>query len=83
MGRHPVFDQIQEEAIKSEMLKKAAAENSKDDFRYVFERAFEGLVIDLMEGNEEIFGKLMARWRIQETGRRAPAPQSLESFEED
>ena len=54
------FDQIQEEAIESEMLKKAAAANSKDDFRYVFEKAFEGLVIDRMEGNEEIFGKLMA-----------------------
>ncbi len=54
------FDQIQEEAIESETLKKAAAANSKDDFRYVFEKAFEGLVIDRMEGNEEIFGKLMA-----------------------
>ena len=41
-------------------MKKAAAANSKDDFRYVFEKAFEGLVIDRMEGNEEIFGKLMA-----------------------
>ncbi|HTQ53177.1 MAG TPA: type I restriction endonuclease [Bryobacteraceae bacterium] len=53
------FDQIQEEAIESEPLQKAAAANSKDDFRYVFEKAFEGLVIDRMEGNEEIFGKLM------------------------
>ena len=31
------FDQIQEEAIESESLKKAAAANSKDDFRYVFD----------------------------------------------
>lgn len=54
------LDQIQEEAVESEALKKAAAANSKDDFRYVFEKAFEGLVIDRMEGNEEIFGKLMA-----------------------
>ena len=54
------FDQIQEEAAESETLQKAAATNSKDDFRYVFEKAFEGLVIDRMEGNEEIFGKLMA-----------------------
>jgi len=54
------FDQIQEEAIESDMLKKAAATNSKDDFRFVFEKAFEGLVIDRMEGNEEIFGKLMS-----------------------
>jgi type I restriction enzyme, R subunit len=54
------FDQIQEEAVESESLKQAAATNSKNDFRYVFEKAFEGLVIDRMEGNEEIFGKLMS-----------------------
>ena len=53
------FDQIQEEAVESEPLQKAAAANSKEDFRYVFEKAFEGLLIDRMEGNEEIFGKLM------------------------
>ena len=54
------FDQIQEEAIENESLKSAAAANSKEDFRYVFEKAFEGLVIDRMDGNEEIFGKLMS-----------------------
>lgn len=54
------FDQIQEEAVESDALQRAAAANSKDDFRYVFEKAFEGLVIDRMEGNEEIFSKLMA-----------------------
>ncbi|MEA3333837.1 MAG: type I restriction endonuclease subunit R [Pseudomonadota bacterium] len=54
------FDQIQEEAVESELLRKAAVANSKEDFRYVFEKAFEGLVIDRMEGNEEIIGKLMS-----------------------
>ena len=54
------FDQIQEEAMENELLQKAATANSKDDFRYVFEKAFEGLVIDRMDGNEEIFGKLMS-----------------------
>ncbi|MDD5390195.1 MAG: type I restriction endonuclease [Gallionellaceae bacterium] len=54
------FDQIQEEAIESDTLRQAAASNSKEDFRYVFEKAFEGLVIDRMDGNEEIFGKLMS-----------------------
>ncbi|HQC99931.1 MAG TPA: type I restriction endonuclease subunit R, partial [Aquabacterium sp.] len=54
------FDQIQEQAVENEALRKAAANNSKDDFRTVFERAFEGLVIDRMEGNEDIFGRLMA-----------------------
>ena len=54
------FDQIQEEAIESDALQQAADTNSKEDFRYVFEKAFEGLVMDRMEGNEEIFGKRMA-----------------------
>ncbi|MFZ3139887.1 type I restriction endonuclease subunit R [Polaromonas sp.] len=54
------FDQIQEEAVESDTLRQAAGTNSKEDFRYVFEKAFEGLVIDRMEGNEAIFGKLMA-----------------------
>ena len=38
------FDQTQEEAMESETLKKAAAANCKDDFHYVFEKAFEGVV---------------------------------------
>jgi type I restriction enzyme, R subunit len=54
------FDQIQQEANEDEALKKAAQTNSKDDFRYVFEKAFEGLVIDRMEGNDEISEKLLA-----------------------
>jgi type I restriction enzyme R subunit len=54
------FDQIQEEAVENASLKRAAETNSKEDFRYVFEKAFEGLVIDRMEGNEEISGKLMS-----------------------
>ena len=54
------FDQIQEEAVQSDVLQQAVDNNSIEDFRYVFEKAFESLVIDRMEGNEEIFGKLMA-----------------------
>lgn len=41
-----VFDQIQKEAIEGEVLKKAAAANSKADFGYVLGEAFKGLVID-------------------------------------
>jgi uncharacterized protein (TIGR02646 family) len=54
------FDQIQEEAFEDEKLKQAARTNNKDDFRYVFEKAFEGLVIDRMEGNDEISEKLLS-----------------------
>ena len=54
------FDQIEEEAIESEDLQKAATANSKEDFRGVFEKSFAGLVLDRMEGNEEIFDRLMS-----------------------
>ena len=54
------FDQIHEEAIANEPLRQAASVNSVEDFRYVFDKIFEGLVIDRMEGNEEIFSKLMS-----------------------
>ena len=53
------FDQIEAEALDNDQLKQAAIANSEKDFGYVFHKAFEGLVIDRMEGNEEIFGKLM------------------------
>jgi type I restriction enzyme R subunit len=53
------FDQIEAEAIANEDLEKAVNANSIDDFGYVFRKAFEGLVIDRMEGNEEIFTRLM------------------------
>jgi type I restriction enzyme R subunit len=39
---------------------KATENNSEEDFRHVFEQAFEGPVIERMEGNEDIFGKLMS-----------------------
>lgn len=54
------FDQIEAEAIANEDLEKAVNANSLEDFGYVFRKAFEGLVIDRMEGNEEIFTRLMA-----------------------
>jgi type I restriction enzyme R subunit len=53
------FDQIQQEAVESEKLQLAAQANNIGDFRYVFNKAFSSLVIDRMDGNEEIFNKLM------------------------
>lgn len=54
------FDQIQQEAIENDDLREAAQDNTEEDFRYVFEKTFEGLIIDRMDGNEEIFARLMA-----------------------
>jgi type I restriction enzyme R subunit len=60
------FEQIQEEALENEDLIQAATTNSESDFRYVFEKAFEKLVIERMEGNEEIFEKLMADGKFRD-----------------
>ncbi|PSW02563.1 RNA-binding domain-containing protein [Photobacterium lipolyticum] len=53
------FDQIEAEANADEDLKQAAQANSMSDFESIFEKAFEGLVIDRMDGNEDIFTRLM------------------------
>lgn len=54
------FDQIEVEATENDNLRQAAKVNSMDDFLDIFNKAFEGLVIDRMEGNEDIFGRLMS-----------------------
>jgi len=53
------FDQIREEASSREDLQEAAKVNSLDDFRFVFEKALEGIFIDRMDQNEELFGRFM------------------------
>ncbi|WP_350027912.1 type I restriction endonuclease subunit R [Methylovulum psychrotolerans] len=53
------FDQLSKEALQDTQLQQAAHVNTIDDFKYLFDKAFEGLVIDRMEGNADIFNKLM------------------------
>lgn len=53
------FMQIREEALADENLQQAAKANTLDNFRYVFVKALEGLFIDRMEQNEELFAKYM------------------------
>lgn len=53
------FDQVTEAAVESDTLRTAARANTLDNFKHVFERMLEGLFIDRMEGNEEIFDRIM------------------------
>lgn len=53
------FDQVAESAIENETLQEAARANTMDNFAYVFDKMLEGLFIERMDGNEEIFGRLM------------------------
>jgi type I restriction enzyme R subunit len=53
------FNQIKEEAVEDEELREAATANTEENFGFVFRRALEGLFIDRMEQNEELFAKYM------------------------
>jgi type I restriction enzyme R subunit len=53
------FDQVKETAITNEELTEAAKVNSLENFSLVFEKMLERLFVERMEGNEEIFVRLM------------------------
>ncbi len=53
------FDQIRETAVNNDELKEAAKVNSLNNFRLVFDKMIERLFVERMEGNEEIFVRLM------------------------
>ncbi|MCC6906622.1 MAG: type I restriction endonuclease subunit R [Phycisphaerales bacterium] len=53
------LDSVREDALADETLRQAARANTLDNFKYVFSKALEGLFIDRMEQNEEIFARFM------------------------
>jgi len=53
------FDQVIDTAMGDNKIREAAEVNSLENFMHFFEKMLEGLFIDRMEGNEEIFTKLM------------------------
>ena len=53
------FDQVIQTALEHVKIKEAAEVNTYENFMHYFGKMMEGLLIDRMEGNEEIFTKLM------------------------
>jgi type I restriction enzyme, R subunit len=53
------FSQIREEATADSALQQAALANTMENFKFVFDKALEGLFIDRMEQNEDIFARYM------------------------
>lgn len=53
------FDQVEAEAVGRADIRQAAQANSKEDFTLVFDQALDGLFIDRMEGNDDIFRRVM------------------------
>lgn len=59
------IDSVREDAILNMDLREAAAANTIDNFKYVFSKALEGLFIDRMEQNEDIFNRFMSDKQFQ------------------
>ncbi|KGQ02451.1 hypothetical protein BBAD15_g12339 [Beauveria bassiana D1-5] len=53
------FDQVRETAVAHEQLRQAVMANSIENFEPVFNKQLENLFIERMDGNEEIFVRLM------------------------
>ena len=69
-----LFEQIQAEAVSDPDLQQSARVNTLDNFRHVFDPALEGIFVDRMDDNADIFARFMneAEFRqiVQETLRR-------------
>ncbi|MFW6029823.1 MAG: type I restriction endonuclease subunit R, partial [Halanaerobiales bacterium] len=52
-------DQIQEDMMNDETLAKQAKNNTKDNFRYVFDKAFIKKAMGRMNKNQKVFAKMM------------------------
>ena len=53
------FDQVRETAVANEQLRQAVLANSIENFEPVFNKQLENLFIERIDGNEDIFVRLM------------------------
>ncbi|MEN9367950.1 MAG: hypothetical protein RL489_2308 [Pseudomonadota bacterium] len=53
------FEQIRETALNNEQLRAAAMANTEENFEPVFNKQLESLFLERMDGNEDIFVRLM------------------------
>ncbi len=60
------FEQVRKTAVADEGLRQAAAANSLENFTPVFRKQLVSLFLQRMEGNEEIFAKVMNDDRFRE-----------------
>ena len=56
---HLFFDQVRETAVANEQLRRAVMANSIENFQPVFKKQLENLSVERMDGNEDIFIRLM------------------------
>lgn len=58
-GDQLFLDSIEEDAVASSDLHEAAHANTEENFEYVFRKLFHSLLIDRIDQNEEMTGKIM------------------------
>lgn len=52
-------EQVKEDMLNSEEVRQQAKNNTKDNFKFAFERSFMNFVIDRMNTNQEFFMKIL------------------------
>lgn len=72
------FDQIRTTATASEKVVEAAQANNLDNFSAWFGKVLDGLFIDRMDGNEEIFARVMGDEAFREAAQRHLAREVFE-----
>jgi len=77
------FEQIEEEAFEDDKLKEAANANNFGDFSSILAKVFEGILIDRMEGNEEIFERLMGDASVRDIAVNDIAKNLYKRFRKD
>lgn len=60
------FDSVEAEAMQNAEVHEVAQANSYEDFSTVMEKELEGWFIDRMEGNDEVFRKVMGDERLRQ-----------------
>ena len=60
------LDQLKEDALEDDHLRKSARANSKENFALEFDDALTDMFIDRMDQNQELFAKFMDNEEVQE-----------------
>jgi type I restriction enzyme R subunit len=74
------FEQIKEEIVADPKLQKVAQANTRDDFRFDFNRAFITKVVDRRDANEELFRRMMDDEAFAETVMRLMLPDAYDEL---
>ena len=70
------FKQIRKEPVADDSIRQAVIANTTENFRYVFNRALEGLFIDRMGQNEDLFARFM-HYRTSEGSFRGTSTETF------